>query len=182
MRDQLRRFWGHLSTVCRHKGWVLRYCFRAGLYRQGLTHDLSKFSPVEFWAGVRYYQGYRSPNEAERQALGYSLAWMHHKGRNRHHLEYWTDYVDHHMQGVPMPPRYLVEMFCDRMAASRAYKKDAYTDADPYLYYTRAHDHGMIHPDTERRLLELLVMLKDKGEDTTFAYIRAQVLPRHARR
>ena len=43
-------FWGHLSTINHHKRLVLRYCFRLGLYRQGLCHDLSKYSPVEFWA------------------------------------------------------------------------------------------------------------------------------------
>ncbi len=174
-------FWGHLGTVCHHKRLVARYCFRAGLYRQGLTHDLSKFSPTEFWPGVRYYQGNRSPNEAERRAKGYSLAWMHHKGRNRHHLEYWTDYVDGRLQGVPMPPRYVVEMFCDRIAASRTYKKDAYTDASPYEYYMHGHDHSMIHPQTEALLLKLLTLLKEEGEDAAFAYIRRHVLAKPAK-
>ena len=83
---------GHLKTVQRHRRLVRQYCFRLGLYWQGLTHDLSKFSPVEFWAGVKYFQGDRSPNDAQRRDNGYSASWMHHKGRNRHHFEYWTDY------------------------------------------------------------------------------------------
>ncbi len=103
---------------------------------------------------------------------------MHHKGRNKHHLEYWTDYVNGKFQGVPMPNRYVVEMFCDRIAASRTYKKEAYTDACPYDYYTHGKDHSLIHPDTEKQLLALLTMLKDEGEDATFAYIRRQLLPR----
>ena len=49
----------HLRTVQHHRFLVLRHCWRVGLYRQGLTHDLSKFSPVEFAAGARYYQGNR---------------------------------------------------------------------------------------------------------------------------
>ena len=85
-------FWRHLKTVQRHRHLVRQYCFRLGLYWQGLTHDLSKFSPVEFWAGVKYFQGDRSPNDAQRRDKGYSASWMHHKGRNRHHFEYWTDY------------------------------------------------------------------------------------------
>ena len=103
-------FWGHFCTITRHRHTVMRHCRRAGIFWQGLRHDLSKYSPTEFWQGVRYYQdGKRSPNEAEREALGYSLAWMHHKGRNRHHFEYWSDYNPRTKQVEPveMPVRFL---------------------------------------------------------------------------
>ena len=98
-------FWGHLKTVSHHRWLVCKGCFRVGLYRQGLTHDLSKFSPTEFRQGIKYYQGYRSPNAAEREQKGYSEAWMHHKGRNRHHYEYWTDLspTTKRYEPVPMP-------------------------------------------------------------------------------
>lgn len=82
----------HLRTVNRHRHLVRKYCFRLGLYWQGLTHDLSKYSPTEFWRSAKYYQGYRSPNDQERLVNGVSLSWLHHKGRNRHHFEYWIDY------------------------------------------------------------------------------------------
>ncbi len=104
---------------------VMKNCFRCGLYWQGLTHDLSKLAPVEFWAGAKYWQGTCSPNNAQRQAEGYSAAWLHHKGRNKHHLEYWIDYApngDHAMAGMRMPDRYVAEMVCDRIAASKNYK------------------------------------------------------------
>ena len=61
--DLVLKWLEHLRTVQHHRFLVLRHCWRVGLYRQGLTHDLSKFSPVEFWTGARYYQGNRSPNE-----------------------------------------------------------------------------------------------------------------------
>ena len=77
--------WLHLKTITRHKLLVMHYCFRIGLYKQGLLHDLSKYSPVEFLVGCKYYQGDRSPNNAEREETGLSLSWLHHKGRNRHH-------------------------------------------------------------------------------------------------
>ena len=95
----------HLRTVQHHRFLVLRHCWRVGLYWQGLTHDLSKFSPVEFSAGAKYYQGNRSPNEIERREKGYSAAWLHHKGRNKHHLEYWIDYAadGSGMCGMKMP-------------------------------------------------------------------------------
>ena len=82
----------HFKTITRHRNLVCQYCFRLGLYSQGLKHDLSKYSPAEFWRGATYYQGNRSPNDAERAATGLSLPWLHHKGRNRHHFEYWMDW------------------------------------------------------------------------------------------
>ena len=87
----LKGFFGHLRTINRHRHKVIAHCAKAGILWQGLRHDLSKYSPTEFIPGVKYFQGTRSPNEAERELNGYSLAWMHHKGRNRHHFEYWID-------------------------------------------------------------------------------------------
>lgn len=83
---------GHLKTINKHRHAVIRNCFRAGIPLQGLRHDLSKYAPVEFLNGAKYYDGSRSPNELERNDKGYSEAWLHHKGRNKHHFEYWTDY------------------------------------------------------------------------------------------
>ena len=77
--------WHHFKTITMHRILVMQGCFKMGLYWQGLTHDLSKYSPTEFKTGVQYYQGDKSPNAAEREAKGYSESWLHHKGRNRHH-------------------------------------------------------------------------------------------------
>lgn len=176
---------GHLKTITAHKLRVMRLCFRVGLYKQGLLHDLSKYGPTEFLVGARYYQGDHSPNEAERLATGVSTAWLHHKGRNKHHIEYWTDYgLGPEKQVVPveMPPVYVAEMLCDRIAASRIYKKDEYTDASPYEYYTRSKERGIIHPNTHRLLTELLTMLKDEGEDATFEYVRKNLLKKSGRK
>ena len=170
--------WSHLKTVTRHRLLVCKYCFRLGLYWQGLTHDLSKYSPAEFWTGARYYQGDHSPNDAERKDRGYSASWMHHKGRNRHHLEYWTDYGPggQGVVGVEMPPKYVAEMFCDRLAASRTYRGKKYTDADPYNFFQRSKASAMIHPRTEALLESMVRTLKDEGEDAAFRYIRHDVL------
>jgi len=171
----------HLKTITHHKQLVMQHCFRVGLYRQGLLHDLSKYSPVEFLAGARYFQGDHSPNDAERKAKGYSAAWLHHKGRNKHHLEYWIDYSaegDHHLAGIRMPERYVVEMFCDRVAASKTYRKELYTDSDPYDYYERSKQAYLMHPDSQALLEKLLMLLKDSGEDAAFSYIRRTVLRR----
>ena len=86
-------FFGHLTTVMKHRRMVIYHAFKVGIPMRGILHDLSKYSPSEFFCGVKYYtDGSRSPNEAEREDKGYSAAWMHHKGRNKHHFEYWVDF------------------------------------------------------------------------------------------
>ena len=175
----MAKWLGHLKTITAHKRLVRKYCFKVGLYKQGLLHDLANHSPTEFLVGAKYYCGYRSPNELERLETGVSSAWLHHKGRNKHHLEYWIDYepsLDYHMGGVEMPVKYVVEMFCDRVAASRIYQKEKYTDASPWLYYEHSRDHYIIHPRTRELLERLLLMLRDQGEEPTFAYIRREIL------
>ena len=171
--------WAHFKTIARHRFLVCRYCFRLGLYGQGLCHDLSKFSPAEFWVGAKYFQGDHSPNDAERRAVGYSTAWMHHKGRNRHHFEYWTDYAltGEGIVGVEMPAKYVAEMFCDRLAASKVYRGAAYSDGDPYAFYLRgAKKRLLIAPETAALLEKMLLTLRDSGEDAAFAYIRREIL------
>lgn len=156
---------------------MIRHCIKAGIPLQGLRHDLSKYTPTEFRQGVKYYVGTRSPNEGERRERGYSLAWLHHKGRNKHHFEYWTDYnhAKHRVCPVKMPLKYVVEMFCDRVAASKIYQGKNYTDSHPIEYFERGKAHRFIHPETSDFLEKLLVMLSEKGEDETFAYIRSYI-------
>ena len=173
-------FSAHLRTVMRHRRLVRQYCFKLGLYWQGLTHDLSKFSPTEFCRSIKYYQGYRSPNDQERLENGVSLSWLHHKGRNRHHFEYWIDYCltpggGVYIGGCKMPKKYVAEMFCDRIAACRVYQGDKYTDASAYDYYLRSRGHAPIHEETRALLGRWLLMLKEQGESTAFAAIRAEL-------
>lgn len=164
----------HFLTITRHRHKVISNCYRAGILWQGLRHDLSKYSPTEFYFGAKFFQGTRSPNEKERETYGYSLAWMHHKGRNRHHYEYWNDYNPQtkQIENVEMPVRFVVEMFCDRVAASKIYNGSAYKDSDPYTYFLRIKGKNRMNPKTEELLNFLLEMLRDKGEDETFAYIK----------
>jgi hypothetical protein len=169
------KVWQHFKTITHHKLLVMEGCFRVGLYLQGLTHDLSKYSPTEFLNGARYYQGTRSPNAAEREAKGYSEAWIHHKGRNRHHYEYWTDMnrKSARYESVPMPRKYLVEMVMDRRAACMTYQGKNYTPASALNYYLASRERQLMHPDTQRELEYLLTMLRDRGEAETFRYLRA---------
>lgn len=174
------RPWAHFKTITRHRNLVCKYCFRLGLYWQGLTHDLSKYTPAEFWRGAKYYQGYRSPNDAERREKGMSVAWLHHKGRNRHHFEYWVDYCIGpdgrvYMGGCKMPMKYVAEMFCDRVAACRIYLGDKHTDAAPYDYFIRSKGHILLHPETSEEIERMLLVLKERGEDAAFAYVRERL-------
>lgn len=169
----------HFRTITKHKILVMKECFRVGLYRQGLLHDLSKYSWTEFRVGCRYYQGNRSPNNAEREDKGCSSAWLHHKGRNKHHYEYWIDYgLDGSagLTGMKMPVRYVVEMFLDRIAASKVYKGDQYKDSDPLEYYLNGKAGELMHTETRELLEKLLRMLAEQGEEKTYRYIRREVL------
>ena len=170
--------WQHFCTITQHRRLVRKNCFRVGLYWQGLTHDLSKFTPTEFKVGAKYFQGNKSPNGAERQEIGYSTAWIHHKGRNRHHFEYWND-LDintRRYESVPMPRKYVAESIMDRIAACRVYEGQRYTDASPLNYLERSLDGKLMHPVTFREMQFLLTMLKDKGETETFHYIKNHLL------
>lgn len=172
--------WKHFKTITHHKIMVMKGCFSVGLYRQGLLHDLSKYMPSEFLVGAKYYQGTQSPNNAERKEKGYSSAWLHHKGRNKHHYEYWMDYSAHAGKGIipaKMPDNYIVEMFIDRVAASKNYNKENYTDDMPLKYYLSGAPGAFMHKETRRKLEKLLYMLAERGENYTMRYIRKRILP-----
>ena len=146
---------------------------------QGLTHDLSKYTPAEFIPGARYYQGDRSPQAREREVLGYSAAWLHHKGRNKHHYEYWSDHTPAKRgacEPIRMPRRYVAEMYCDRLAATHIYNKGHYNDRQPLDYYLGGKDDMPINPATKAELEKFLIMTYEKGEDITLEYIKKEYL------
>ena len=168
---------GHFRTITKHRHMVIRHCFKAGIPLRGLLHDLSKYSPTEFIPGARFYTGTKSPNEGERDAYGYSRAWLHHKGRNRHHFEYWTDVStaeDHwKIVGVTMPVNYLAEMVMDRISASQVYNGKNYNDQMPLEYYEKNKDKlWFVHEQTKRELSYILRILAEDGEDAMYEYVR----------
>ena len=175
--NKIKKLFGHFHTVTHHRHIVIKNCAKAGILGQGLRHDLSKYSPTEFIPGVKYYTGDRSPNEGERRDLGYSKAWMHHKGRNKHHYEYWQD-INRETKEYDfkkMPYNYLAEMFCDRVAASKIYRGKDYADSDPLDYFMGGHAKAMMNPETAKDLEKLLRMLADKGEKETFKYLKQEI-------
>lgn len=129
------KFFGHLKTVCKHKYWVSYYAMRLGIPVRGLLHDLSKFHPVEFFESVKYYTGTHSPIDECKKMNGYSKAWMHHKGHNKHHYEYWQDNFDNGGQPLCMPYKETLEMLCDYLGAGRAYNGKDFTFQKEYEWW-----------------------------------------------
>ncbi len=170
----------HLHTVNRHRALVRHYCCKLGLYWQGFTHDLSKYSPTELWRSAKDDHGHRSPNDHKRLDNAATPSRLPHTRRNRHHFEYWIDYRRMpdgtvRMGGCKMPKKYVAEMFCDRIAACRVYQGEKYTDASPYDYYQRSRGHILIHPETDALIDRWLLLLKEQGEETAFARIREEL-------
>ena len=171
--------WHHFCTITQHKLLVMQNCFRVGLYKQGLLHDLSKYTPIEFIPGVIYYQGDRSPINREKELKTCSRGWLHHKGRNLHHFEYWIDYAVNPKDGfigAKMPKRFVAEMVIDRISASRNYQKENYTCRSAWEYYARAKDVYVMNDETRFLLEYLLKMTAAKGEAYTFSYMRKKLL------
>lgn len=138
----------------------------------GLFHDLSKYSFTEFWNGAKYYSGIYSPNENERKKRGYSLAWMHHKGRNKHHFEYWTDIKNGYYQPVLIPIKYLKESLCDRLAASKIYLKKKYNSSSSYDYFMQKNTLEFMHELSGKVLMTWLLWIKELGEKTALKKIK----------
>ena len=169
-------FIGHFKTITRHKILVAKGCFKLGLYYQGIMHDMSKYSLTEFLVGAKYYQGTASPNNAERMDKGISTAWLHHKGRNRHHFEYWIDYsIDKEhpgLVGMKIPKKDLAEVFVDLVSAGKIYNGDKFDQKSPLEYFEHGIGATIMCDASKNYLLKLLKMYAKKGEKYTFAYLK----------
>ena len=116
---KIKNLYNHWKTIRTHRKWVKYYCYMAGIPWRGFTHDLSKYSPTEFFESARYWTGSSSPITEAKKAQGYSRAWLHHKGRNRHHWAYWTDNYSEGTTTHLMPCNDFVELVCDFLGAAR---------------------------------------------------------------
>jgi hypothetical protein len=158
----IKNFFLHLSLVLRHKHRVFMNCVKCGIPFRGIMHDLSKFSPSEFFESVKYYQGDRSPIGACRRATGKSEAWLHHKGRNKHHIEYW---LDPECKVTPlMPYKYAVECACDKLAATYVYAGGEYEWGLPLLHWHKHGDKVNGNPKTMAFLEEVFIDVENHGE------------------
>ena len=159
---KLKNAFLHFKKICIHKYWVGYYCFKLGIPFQGITHDLSKFSPTEFFESVKYYQGTRSPIDACKEVNGYSMGWFHHRGRNPHHYEYWQDNFDKGGEPVMIPKKYAVEMLCDYLGAARAYMGEKFSYTNELEWWKKKTSKNIsMHPKTKYFIDKMMNMLAD---------------------
>ena len=150
----------HFKTICIHKYYVFKYCKAAGIPWRGIKHDLSKFSPVEFFESAKYYQGTSSPIDACKKENGYSLAWQHHKGRNTHHYEYWQDNFDKGGTPLQMPFDDALEMLCDYLGAGHAYMGKDFTYLGELKWWLNKNQNPLaMHPQTRLFVSHMLYIL-----------------------
>ena len=157
----------HICLVSKHRWLVFKFACKAGIPWRGFVHDLSKFSPSEFIESVKYYNGKRSPLHVAREVNGYSRAWLHHKGRNKHHFEYWVDISKTNRIGVFLPYKYMVESICDKLAAGQAYNGKSWTKEEPYNYWMNIERKAPVekHPGTIEFVDTVLKKIYDEGID-----------------
>lgn len=158
----LSNLFRHIALIFRHKNSVMKHCFKCGLIWQGLVHDLSKFSPCELFESAKYYTGYRSPIGVCRRETGVSYAWLHHKGRNKHHIEYWFD-EDCEVQPL-MPYKYAVECICDKLAATKTYKGKDYTEDAALAHWERYGHLATANEKTKEFIGKVFLDLMEHGE------------------
>ena len=152
----------HTSLVLRHKWYVFIYCARLGMPLRGLKHDLSKFSPAEFMESVKYYDGKISPITKSKRANGYSKAWLHHKGRNKHYSEYWVD-IDADNKTPIIPYKYVAEMICDKLSANKIYNGKEWTNSSELEYWNVEKTKIEINKNVETMLTEVFEEVAEKG-------------------
>ena len=117
----MKKLFKHLKTVRTHRKYVRKTCFKMGLFWQGLTHDLSKYSLTELKI-CKYYTGKGSPHQVAREELGYSPSWIHHYHTNKHHHMFWIDETETgEIIPMKMPYRFVIESLADMLGASKAY-------------------------------------------------------------
>jgi hypothetical protein len=167
-KDIMKNIVKHIKTVAKHRWIVFKLCCRVGIPWRGLVHDLSKFSPTEFWESTKYYVGIHSPIPEARKDKGYSQCWLHHKGVNKHHIEYWVDF-DTKQVALVMPYKYAVEMVCDNLSAGIVYNGKKWTQSTQYDYWikNRKREKIIINPKVDNFLTQVFLQIKENGIDKT---------------
>lgn len=162
----LKNIWKHFILITKHRIRVFKFCIKAGIPWRGFVHDLSKYSPTEFWESAKYYTGKGSPITQCKKENGYSNAWLHHKGRNKHHHEYWYDY----RAPIPapvIPYKYAVEMICDGLAAGKTYTGKGWDPSMQLEYWKKEREKAIINEKTCNFLTAAFTEIAEKGLDKT---------------
>lgn len=151
----IKKVFGHFLTIHKHRKWVRYYCRLAGIRWRGWKHDLSKYSPTEFWESARYWTGHTSPITECKKDNGWSKAWLHHKGRNPHHYEYWQDNFDKGGEALLMPMDDFVEQVCDFLAAGQTYNPGSFTYTSERVWWENKRAHCAMH-EKNKQMLDII--------------------------
>lgn len=111
---KMNKYWNYLKYILEHKKNVFIECWKRGLYFHAFTHDLSKFSPVEFISYTKHFYG----TKEDKIYSNFDYGWLNHQRKNKHHWDYWVD-----SDGVALriPEKYIKQMVCDWKAMGRKF-------------------------------------------------------------
>ena len=163
----LQKTFKHFCLITKHKWVVFKLCIKVGEPIRGLLHDLSKYSWTEFSESIKYFNGEHSPITECKKENGYSKAWLHHKGRNKHHTEYWID-LDAPEKTPIMPYKYVAEMLCDKMAAGITYQGKNWTKEYELQYWLNEKDHILLNQKVKDLVTDCLTQVSQKGIDAVY--------------
>lgn len=155
----------HFILITKHKWVVFKLCCRVGIPWRGLVHDLSKYSPTEFLESVKYFNGNHSPITDCKRDKGYSEAWLHHKGRNKHHTDFWVDLNG--PDGKPILPiipySYVAEMLCDKLAAGIIYEGKKWTKEFELQYWLNERKDILVNNQIKKLITDFLTQVSKNG-------------------
>jgi len=151
--NYLSAIWHYFKYLSQHKWYVFVECVRRGQLWRGLTHDLSKFRPDEFFPYVRHFFGFKlddtetrgyAVRNDQRKDRRFEMAWLRHQHRNDHHWQWWVRILADDMTvALPMSEGARIEMFCDWIGAGKAQGRP-----DIRIWYEEEKDSITLHPET----------------------------------
>lgn len=172
----------HFNTICKHKWYVFKNCKKAGLFWRGIKHDMSKFSPIEFFESVKNFDGTRSPIDVCKEKHGWSKAWLHHKGRNSHHYEYWQDNFDNGGKPLKMPYKDALELVCGYLGAGKAYMKNDFSYSAEYDWWLKKKEKPLaMHPHTLEFIENMLYTMAIENSNDCLRPVRSKFYYKNAR-
>ncbi|HEA19659.1 MAG TPA: hypothetical protein ENH87_01925 [Pricia antarctica] len=153
-------YWKKFKYILQHKWFVFLECLKTGQIIHGIFHDCSKFLPSEFIPYAKKFFGNISEDDQTFEAIQkfgcheaapfgfyieeqFSIAWLLHQHRNKHHCDYW---VDSDNKIIPMPIKYVNQMIVDWRAMGRKFG-----DTAEDFYSNNAHK-MKLHPITIERI------------------------------
>ena len=149
--NQLKTYLTYLRYILQHKWYVFIECVKTGQPWHGITHDLSKFLPSEFFPyAEKFFSGDYAYKYFE-VIDNFNIAWLYHQKRNKHHWNYWVDSCG---RALPMPRKYVMQMLADWRAMGRQHGDTAAE------FYEKNLEKIKLHPITRETVERILKVMK----------------------